>query len=402
MKRTPRILLVNKFYYPRGGDCICMLNLEDLLRRLGYEVAVYSMSYPQNWESEYSGYFAAEISFGGRLKDKLRAASRIFGLGDIRQSFEKILNEFKPDVVHFHNIHSYLSPVVVKLAKEHGCRTVWTMHDYKLLCPSYSCLCKGEICEACFTNRIQVVRRKCMKDSALASALAYGEALWWSRKRLERWVDTFVCPSSFMAQKMKACGYDYTKLSVVCNFIEQAKLDSFKAIDTVADANNPYYCYVGRLSEEKGVRMLLDVASALPHTLYVAGTGPLEEELRGKYASSQIVFLGHLSSTEVVKLIKRAQTMVVPSIWYENNPLSVIESLCMGTPVIGAEVGGIPELVREGDGRLFRMGDKEELATAIDSMMKDEDIDSQEIAQRAQLRFAEARYWEELKAVYGF
>lgn len=101
MKRMPRILLVNKFYYPRGGDCICMINLEALLRRLGYEVAVYSMVYSQNLPSEMSGYFASEISFSDGLKNKTRAACRIFGLGDIKKSFKKILNDFRPDIVHF-------------------------------------------------------------------------------------------------------------------------------------------------------------------------------------------------------------------------------------------------------------------------------------------------------------
>ena len=400
MKRMPRILLVNKFYYPRGGDCICMINLEALLRRLGYEVAVYSMVYSQNLPSEMSGYFASEISFSDGLKNKTRAACRIFGLGDIKKSFKKILNDFRPDIVHFHNIHSYLSPVVVKLAKEYGCRTVWTLHDYKLLCPSYNCLCQGKICEACFTDRLQVFRRKCMKGSRIASALAYGEALWWNRKKLQRWVDTFVCPSSFMAQKMRACGYDYTKLSVICNFIEQDKLDFFHSTEINEREKSRYYCYVGRLSEEKGVRMLLEVAESLPFPLYIAGDGPLLNELQAKYSSGNVIFLGHLSSREIVRLVKHAQTMVVPSIWYENNPLSVIESLCMGTPVIGAEVGGIPELIREGDGMLFRMGDKEELASAIVSVMSKDNVDTQGIARRAQNRFSEERYWAELKNVY--
>lgn len=400
MKRMPRILLVNKFYYPRGGDCICMINLEALLRRLGYEVAVYSMVYSQNLPSEMSGYFASEVSFSDGLKNKTRAACRIFGLGDIKKSFKKILNDFRPDIVHFHNIHSYLSPVVVKLAKEYGCRTVWTLHDYKLLCPSYNCLCQGKICEACFTDRFQVFRRKCMKGSRIASALAYGEALWWDRKKLQRWVDTFVCPSSFMAQKMRACGYDYTKLFVICNFIEQDKLDFFHSTEINEREKSRYYCYVGRLSEEKGVRMLLEVAESLPFPLYIAGDGPLLNELQAKYSSGNVIFLGHLSSREIVRLVKHAQTMVVPSIWYENNPLSVIESLCMGTPVIGAEVGGIPELIREGDGMLFRMGDKEELASAIVSVMSKDNVDTQGIARRAQKRFSEERYWAELKNVY--
>lgn len=401
MKQKLRILLVNKFYYPRGGDCICMINLESLLRRLGYEVAVYSMSYPQNLPCETSRYFASEVSFSQGTRGKLKAAERLFGSGDIIRSFQRMLDDFRPQIVHFHNIHSYLSPIIVKLAREFGCRTVWTLHDYKLLCPSYNCLCQGQICEACFTDLTQVLRRKCMKGSRVASALAYGEALWWNRSKLQRWVDTFVCPSSFMAQKMRAGGYDYTKLAVICNFIEQDKLEALRSVNRSDSDSVPYYCYVGRLSEEKGVRLLLDAAQSLPYPLYVAGDGPLADELRGKYASEKIQFLGHLSSQEVVQLVSRARAMVIPSVWYENNPLSVIESLCMGTPVIGSEVGGIPELIREGDGCLFRMGDKEALTDAIATLMTVPHIDRDAILKRAQERFSEARYWEELKKVYG-
>ena len=401
MKQTLRILLVNKFYYPRGGDCICMINLESLLRRLGYEVAVYSMDYPQNLPCKTSRYFASEVSFSGGWIARWKATERLFGSGDIVRSFQRVLDDFRPQIVHFHNIHSYLSPIIVKLAREFGCRTVWTLHDYKLLCPSYNCLCRGEICEACFTDCTQVVRRRCMKNSLPASVLAYGEALWWNRAKLQRWVNTFVCPSSFMAQKMRACGYDYTKLAVICNFIEQDKLEAFQSDELQAFSAEPYYCYVGRLSEEKGIRLLLDVARSLPYPLYVAGDGPLADELRGKYASEKIHFLGHLSSQEVVQLVSWARAMVIPSVWYENNPLSVIESLCMGTPVIGSEVGGIPELIREGDGCLFRMGDKEELEAAITAMMDNSCIDRETISKRAQERFSETRYWEALKKVYG-
>lgn len=379
-----------------------MINLETLLRRLGYDVAVYSMDYPQNMPCKTSRYFASEVSFSGGLAAQAKAAYRLLGEGDIKRSFQRILDDFRPDIVHFHNIHSYLSPIIVKLAHEMGCRTVWTLHDYKLLCPSYNCLCHGKICEACFADRSQVLRRKCMKGSRVASALAYAEALWWNRPKLKRWVDTFVCPSSFMAQKMRACGYDYTKLAVVCNFIEQAKLDFFSQDDEPEQTGSkPYYCYVGRLSEEKGIRLLLDAAQALPYRLYVAGDGPLADELRGKYASDKIRFVGYLSPREVVGLVRNAQVMVVPSVCYENNPLSVIESLCMGTPVVGAEVGGIPELIRDGDGRLFRMGDKDELVEAVEAVMSVGNLNRQAISERAQKRFSEARYWQELKRVYG-
>lgn len=401
MKQKLRILLVNKFYYPRGGDCISMINLEALLRRMGYEVAVYAMAYPKNLSSDTARYFATEVSFSGGLVDKLKAANRLFGTGDIVRSFQRILDDFRPNIVHFHNIHSYLSPIVVKLAHEMGCRVVWTLHDYKLLCPAYNCLCHGKVCEACFTDLTQVLRRKCMKGSAVASALAYGEALWWNRRKLQHWVDTFVCPSAFMAQKMRACGYDYTKLAVINNFLEKEKFDVLSQPEKPEPVAEPYYCYVGRLSEEKGIRLLLDAAQNLPYPLYVAGDGPLAEELRRAYASERIHFLGYLSPQEVVHLVRQARAMVVPSVCYENNPLSIIESLCMGTPVIGSEVGGIPELIREGDGTLFRMGDKEELEEAIEARMSVADTNRQAISKRARARFSEERYWQELKKVYG-
>ena len=152
-----RILLVNKFYYPRGGDCVVTLNTQSLLRSRGHEVAVFSMQYPENIESEWSKYFSSEVSFDGGMKNKLAALKRTLGWGDVKKSFSRILDEFKPDVVHLHNIHSYISPVVARLAKQRGCRVVWTLHDYKLLCPSYACLRNGEPCELCFNSKQEEV-----------------------------------------------------------------------------------------------------------------------------------------------------------------------------------------------------------------------------------------------------
>ena len=202
---------------------------------------------------------------------------------------------------------------------------------------------------------------------------------------------------SYMVQGVRSRSGRGSKLAL---FQPMDKLDFFHSTEINEREKSRYYCYVGRLSEEKGVRMLLEVAESLPFPLYIAGDGPLLNELQAKYSSGNVIFLGHLSSMEIVRLVKHAQTMVVPSIWYENNPLSVIESLCMGTPVIGAEVGGIPELIREGDGMLFRMGDKEELASAIVSVMSKDNVDTQGIARRAQKRFSEERYWAELRNVY--
>ena len=110
------------------------------------------MQYPENISSAYSGYFATEVNFGNGFIGKLKALGRTMGLGGIKRQFARLLSDFNPDVVHLNNIHSYLSPVLAAMAHSRGIKVVWTLHDYKLACPSYSCLCQGRTCEKCFTG----------------------------------------------------------------------------------------------------------------------------------------------------------------------------------------------------------------------------------------------------------
>ena len=141
------------------------------------------------------------------MSKQWQALKRTLGMGDVKDSFNAVLDDFKPDVVHLHNIHSYLSPVVGELAHQRGIRVVWTLHDYKLLCPRYDCLLGGKPCEKCFTGaKHNVLLRKCMKGSLPASGVAWFEALKWNRHQLEKNTDVFLCPSEFMAKKMVAGG----------------------------------------------------------------------------------------------------------------------------------------------------------------------------------------------------
>lgn len=394
-----RILIANKFYYPRGGDCIVAMNLERLLKEQGHEVAVFAMQYPENVDSGWNGYYASQVDFAGPLGNKLNAAKRLMGWGDIKASFNKILDDFKPDIVHMHNIHSYLSPVLAKLAKRRGCRVVWTLHDYKLVCPSYACLLDGKPCERCIgRGKMQVLKNRCMKGSFAASAMAWLEALKWNRNVLDRYVDAFICPSQFMASKMKKDGFDPEKLHVVCNHIDPKKQELFGSLDIERE---DYYVYVGRLSDEKGVETLLNVASQLPHTLKLAGDGPLRKQLEEQYASCRnIEFLGHQDAIQVAKLLSKARFSVVPSEWYENNPLSVIESLCAGTPVVGARIGGIPELLNDDNGITFASGSREELATAINRAYSAE-WHHDTIKETAKLRFSPNEHIKQIFDIYS-
>ncbi len=365
-----RVLLVNKFYYPRGGDCVVVLNTESLLRENGVEARVFAMSYPQNLPAHYQDQFASRVTFSGSKSEQWTALKRTLGLGDVRTRFEAVLDDFKPDVVHMHNIHSYLSPVVGSLAHKRGIRVVWTLHDYKLLCPRYDCLLAGKPCEKCFGGaKGNVITHRCMKGSLPASVVAWLEALKWNRSRLEKNTDIFICPSQFMANKMKSGGFDSRKLIVLNNFLDPVKLRQYQALDPNA-AREDYYCFVGRISAEKGIEDLLEVASRLPYRLKVAGTGTLEPAMRLKYADCKhIEFLGMLDAPEVAHLLAGARLSVMPSQCYENNPLSVVESLCAGTPVVGSDIGGIPELIDSENGIVFQPFDKQSLADAIATSM---------------------------------
>jgi len=398
-----RVLLVNKFYYPRGGDCVVVLNTEALLRDNGVEAEVFAMKYPQNLMARYQEMFPDEVTFGGGVGNLLNGLKRTMGMGDVQQRFEAVLDEFKPEVVHLHNIHSYLSPVVGELAHKRGIRVVWTLHDYKLLCPRYDCLLDGKPCEQCYKgSKLGVLTHRCMKGSLPASVVAWTEAMKWNRRRLEQMTDVFVCPSEFMASKMKAGGFDASKLKVLNNFLGPVKYEQYQAMDCTAPRQD-FYCYVGRLSQEKGIIDLLEVASHLPYRLKVAGGGPLEEELRQRYAScNNIEFLGMLDAEAVARLLAQARLSVVPSQCYDNNPLSVVESLCTGTPVAGARIGGIPELIDTEGGVAFQPFDKESMTTAITMSMARE-WNHAEIARKALDRFGPEAHLHTLKKdIYGF
>lgn len=395
-----RVLIVNKFYYSRGGDCICAMNLERLLGEKGFATAVFSMDYPENSPSEWTPYFASQVEFSGSVADKLKAVKRIFGMGDIREQFGRLLDDFTPDIVHLHNIHSYLSPQLAVMARQRGKKVVWTLHDYKLICPSYSCLYDGKPCEDCLHSPFSVVRKRCMKGSMAASVMAWLEALKWSRSVLERNVDAFICPSEFMRGMMLKAGFSAEKLHTVWNFVDPVKLERFAGTELSASRED-YCCYVGRLSAEKGVEMMLETISRSPYRIKVAGTGPLHEQLKTRYAScGNIEFLGHRNAEQVSELLSAAKFSIMPSICYDNNPLGVIESLCAGIPVVGAEIGGIPELLASGNsGIVFKSGSNDDLRRALDEAFS-RDWDNKGIKDKALDSFSAERHYEILDKIY--
>lgn len=389
-----KILLANKFYYRRGGDCIYMLNLEQLLKTHGHDVAVFAMDYPENIETEWKRYFPNEIKFTPGV-GMLETFMRMFGLGEVKRKFNFLLNDFKPDVVHLNNIHTQLSPVIARLAHKRRTKVIWTLHDYKLLCPRYDCLRNGnEVCEECFVDKHKVLEYKCMKNSNLAGMLAYKEGMKWSRKKLEGYTDVFICPSQFMYNKMAQGGFDRKKMYTLCNFIdiERTRRDSYDKED--------YYCFIGRLSFEKGIETLIEAARTLPYHLKIIGSGPLADILKEKAKGANIEFTGYKEWPEIKEIVGKARFSVVPSEWYENNPLSMIEAQCLGTPVLGANIGGIPELIKEGvNGMCFESRNIMDLKNKIEKMFI-LNVDYKQLAKSSQIRYSSEKHYNELLELY--
>lgn len=391
-----KILLANKFYYRRGGDCIYMLNLEKLLKAHGHEVAVFAMDYPESLDTPWKKYFPKNMS-------KLMAFTRPFGSHEVKSTFKKLLDDFKPDVVHLNNVHTQLSPVMAELAHQRGIKVVWTLHDYKLLCPRYDCLKNGNtICETCFNgDKKACLDNKCMKGSKLASFIGFKEAIVWNRERLEASTDVFICPSQFMADKMVQGGFSKSKMQTLCNFIdvEKCKFSSTDGTDYTDDVEflpkkEDYYCFIGRLSHEKGAKTLIEAANQLPYKLVIIGGGPLMNELKA-VANTNIEFVGFKQWDDIKQLVGKARFSVIPSEWYENNPLSVIEAQCLGTPVLGANIGGIPALTDY----TFSSGNIADLKTKIEKMWNSE-FDYQQIASDAQHRYDAETYYDKLINIY--
>ncbi len=391
-----RVLLSNKFYYRRGGDCISTMNTEQLLKANGHEVAIFSMQHPKTLPTPWAKYFPSEVTFKPGL-GLFESFMRPFGSNEVKKKFTALLDEFKPDVLHMNNIHSQLSPIIGEIAHKRGVKVVWTLRDYKLLCPRYDCIQGDNFkCEECFTDKRNVLKHKCMKNSTLGSIIAYREAMMWSRERLESFVDAFIGPSQFMTDKLAQGGFNPKKLYTLCNFV-----DAKKCVKGTYDRED-YYCFIGRVSHEKGIKTLIEAACELPYKLKIIGEGPLEDELK-EFAKEfkNIEFVGYQQWEGIKEIVGNARFSVIPSEWYENNPRSTIEAQCLGTPVLGANIGGIPELIKVGfSGMVYESGNKEELRTRIEEMFAHK-FDYEAIAKNAFEVYSTGVHYKKLMQIYN-
>ena len=252
---------------------------------------------------------------------------------------------------------------------DRGIPIVWTLHDFRQVCPNTSFLSHGEICERCLPNRFwNVLLHRCKKGSLPASLVAMLSAYWERMTGVPGKIDRFITPSRFLAGKIAAGGFDASRIVSIPNFVD---LD-----DYAGGEEEGYYLYIGRLLREKGIDLLVRAAASLGRgELRIVGEGPDEEALRGIAAEAgagNVRFTGYLSGEELRATLAGASFVVLPSRWYENLPFSIMEAFAMGKPVVATDIGGIPEMVDDGEnGLLFPLGDHDALADRIGRLLDD-------------------------------
>ena len=358
-----KILMINKFLYPNGGSETYIFKLGDYLKKCGHEVQYFGMEHKGRIVGNRVNAYTSDMDFhGGSKLAKLTYPLKTIYSKEARTKIRKVLENFQPDVCHLNNFNFQLTPSVIleivswRKAAKKPCRIVYTAHDYQLVCPNHMCNNPNthQNCEKCLGGHfINCTKGKCIHGSTAKSAVGTAEGYFWKWNGVYNHLDKIICCSAFMKSKMDSNPIFKSKTVAMHNFMDKPQPESVQKKD--------YVLYFGRFSEEKGIKTLIKACEMLPDIPFVfAGSGPLEQAVSNV---PNVKNVGFQSGEDLKKLIREAKFSVYPSEWYENCPFSVMESQMYGTPVLGADIGGIPELIQVGKtGELFQSGNLNELA----------------------------------------
>jgi glycosyltransferase involved in cell wall biosynthesis len=347
-----------------------------MLTEENWQVVPFAMQHPQNIPSKYDQYFVEEIEYGKQYSfiRQIGNAQKVIYSFEARRKIRALAEQYRPDIAHAHNIYHHLSPAIFSVLKDMGIPTVLTLHDLKIACPAYKMLAPDGLCERCNGGGLKnVVLRSCVKGSVILSSIVYLEAVLHKLLRsYSHSVDKFVVPSKFYQDKFVEWGWPREKLIYIPNFIDTT------SIEMAQGKCGRAFVYMGRLAPEKGVATFIEAIVMAGAEGWIVGTGPEEAALKALAIDkkARVRFVGHQDKTALFSLIRQARAVVLPSEWYENAPLSIMEAYALGVPVIGAAIGGIPEMITpDKTGLLFESGNAAALANAMAKMEQMTDAD---------------------------
>jgi len=399
-----RILHINKFFFLNGGSEQYMLEVSRLLEERRHVVIPFAIHHPSNRESLWNKYFVSSVDFNARTNaaSAIKTAGRILYSVEARKKLSAIIKDAKPDVAHIHNFYHQLSPSIFLELKKQGIPAVVTMHDYKLVCPAYLLRRGDQICEDCAGGRFwRASQHRCLKESLTKSLLATCES-YLHHRLLNSYasVSMFIAPSRFLLEKLRAMGFERPMV----NLPYFSRLEDVSSPDPPCDGSIIYF---GRLSTEKGLVTLIDAVKDIPVTLKLIGTGPLELDLKEKCRQEgikNVVFRGYQKKEELTAEVRSGLFCILPSEWYENLPMSILEAFALGKPVIGARIGGIPELVKDNvTGLTFEPRNVSDLRKKISFLLSNPDLTNHMGRQARKLveeEFSAEIHYQRLLSVY--
>ncbi|MGG0739344.1 glycosyltransferase family 4 protein [Niallia taxi] len=386
------VLTANKFYYLKGGSETYLFALENELIKRGFGVFPFSMKDEQNKEAITSDYFVDEIDYqNASLSKKIDLSLKIIFSKEAYNNIGRLLENYNIDIAHLNIFQHQLSPSILLPLKKKKIPIIYTVHDLKVMCPNYKMLSQGNICEKCKGGKYyNSLLNRCTKNSILGSAVNMIEAYAHSfLKTYNKHIDIFITPSNYYREKMIEWGFPKEKIYHIPNFVNP---NDFIPSYT----SKGYFLYLGRLSEEKGIITLLE-SIKLTNTdvkVKIVGTGPLEESIKNfiklNNLESKVELLGFQSGDTLNAIIKDSKAVIMPSEWYENGPLSLIESFALGKPVIGSNIGGIPEHIDDKkNGFLFTPKSSVELGTILDNVNRFSPEKMQKLGENARAKVEE-------------
>lgn len=397
-----RILMINKFLYPNGGSETYIFKLGEYLVSQGHEVQYFGMEHEGRCVGNRVNAYTSDMNFhGGSKLSKILYPIKTVYSAEARKKIRLVLEDFQPDVCHLNNFNYQLTPSVIleiqawRKKTGHPCKIVFTAHDYQLVCPNHMCNqpATGENCEKCLGGHfVNCLKGKCIHGSTAKSAVGMAEAMFWNWNGVYKHIDTMICCSEFMKKKMDSNPLFAEKTVAIHNFIDRVEWKEAEKKD--------YVLYFGRFSREKGIDTLLEVCESLPQIPFVfAGTGPLEDRVN---SVPNIRNVGFQTGEALEQLIREACFTVYPSEWYENCPFSVMESQMYGTPVLGSDIGGIPELICQGEtGELFESGNPQQLREKIKKLWDNREIVAAYCANCKDISFDTVeQYYSKLMDIY--
>jgi len=397
-----KVLMINKFLYPNGGSETYIFKLGDYLITQGHEVQYFGMEHEGRCVGNAVNAYTSDMDFhNGSKLSKLTYPIKTIYSSEARKKVHLVLDNFQPDVCHINNFNYQLTPSIileiVKWRKKAGrdCRIVFTAHDYQLVCPNHMLNNPntGENCEKCIGGHfLNCTKGKCIHGSVAKSVIGTMEAMFWKLNGVYKYIDTMICCSEFLKMKMDTNPLFAKKTVALHNFTDKVEWKEGQKKD--------YVLYFGRFSKEKGIDTLTKICKELPDVQFIfAGTGPLEEIIN---EIPNIKNVGFQKGAALEQLIREARFSIYPSEWYENCPFSVMESQMYSTPVLGANIGGIPELIQVGKtGELFESGNVSELKERVQKLWGDKGLTEQYSGNCKEISFDDIeKYSEKLMKIY--